>query len=100
MRRRRLFIMISLLLATVTVPCWDRQAGAQAGSAAEDRAAAMERLRERAERVQAKRKARISLIAARQAAAERAKAAREKGASKQTAPDPTAPAPGGKGGAK
>lgn len=86
MCRRRFLIIISLLLAIAVIPWGDGQVRAQSNAVEKsDRSAAMERLKERAERVQAKRKARISHND-RQAAAERAKAAREKGAAGKTAP--------------
>lgn len=99
MGRRRFFIMMIILLATAAAPCWDGQGRAQSGGTVEsDRAAAVERLRERAERVQERRKLRITQEQ-REAAADRARAAGEKEASRKGSPK-AAPVQGGRGGGR
>lgn len=92
MKRLILFCFICLPMAVGVLPWGDGQALAQNGPALDRNAAAkMEQMRERAERVQQRRKARVS-HADRQAVADRTRTDREK-----AAPDKPAPAKARKG---
>lgn len=76
MNRLKFLTVMTLLLTVVVLPRGDGRALAQSGSTGEKRAVTAEdRIKARIERMQQRRKARIS-HADRQAAAERAKAAR------------------------